>query len=166
MRPRKLLPRCQWDRGSSFGGFNETTEAASVVSRKPRKRILRFQWDRGSGFGGFNETVESFKKFQQHYFLPRKLVFSTKLRIKKFGFRSFKETAEADSAISMRPQKQIQRSQWDRGILCYTAEALVKTNIGSQFLLREIIAKKIHTYLAEIFDYEIADFVVSMTQSH
>jgi hypothetical protein len=40
--------------------------------------------------------------------------FQHKTMSEKFGFRGFNDTEEADSVVSMRPQKQIQRSQWDR----------------------------------------------------
>jgi hypothetical protein len=78
-------------------------------------------------------------------FLHRKVVFSTKLCLKKFGFLGLNETAkagsagglnetaeaDADSVVSMRVWKQIQWSQCDHGILCDTSEALVKTSINS-----------------------------------
>jgi hypothetical protein len=139
MRLRKRIQRSQCYGGSSFGSFNETAEAASVVSMRqwnplksfnniifPQKGsyqhktmskivwIPRSQWDHRSRFSGFNETTRS-------------------------GLRGLNETAESDSAVSMRPQeadsevsmrprkqiqqfqwdhrKRTQRSQWDRGSL-------------------------------------------------
>jgi hypothetical protein len=44
------------------------------------------------------------------------------------------ETVEVDSEASLRPWKQIQGFQWDRGILYDTSETFAKTIINSQFL--------------------------------
>jgi hypothetical protein len=115
----KRIRRFQWDPGSRF----------HTVSMWLRKRIRWFQWDRGSGFGVFSETMESLKKTSTTLFFLRKVVFSIKLCFKKFGFHCLNETAEGDSAMSMRPRKQIQRSQCDHGSgfwgLNETAESFV-----------------------------------------
>jgi hypothetical protein len=50
------------------------------------------------------------------------------------GFLGISETAEEDSAVSIRLRKQNMRFQWDREILYDTAEAFLKTIIGSHFL--------------------------------
>jgi hypothetical protein len=60
---------------------------------RPQKRLPLFQWDRGI-----------LKKTSTTLFLHRKVVFSTKLRLKSLA-----------SAVSMRPRKQIRRSQRNRG---------------------------------------------------
>jgi hypothetical protein len=53
----------------------------------------------------------------------REVVFNSKLSLKKFGLRGLIETAEAHLVVSM-----------THGILYDTAEASVKTMIGSEFL--------------------------------
>jgi hypothetical protein len=115
LKPFRIWIRNRWEIRD-----NRLKLSASAVSMRPRKRIPGFQWGRGSGFGGFNKTEESsyrgiLNKISTTLFLHRKVVFSTKLRKKKFGFRGLVETVEADLAVSMRPRKRIQRSQWDRG---------------------------------------------------
>jgi hypothetical protein len=69
-----------------FHGLIETAEAASAVSYRLPKPLPRSHIDRGSGFGGLIEIGESLKKFQQTLFIHRKVVFCTKLCLKKFGF--------------------------------------------------------------------------------
>jgi hypothetical protein len=101
IRLRMPLPRFQWDRGSGFLGFNQTVEAASM---RPQKRLRRFQWDCGI-----------LKKISTTLILHRKVDFRTKLSLKKFDFHGLHETAEADSAVSMRLRKRIERCQWEGG---------------------------------------------------
>jgi hypothetical protein len=97
MRPHKVLPQFQWDRGSWFGGFIETTDVAFVVSMRtwmrPRNPLKNFS----------------------NIIFPQKGSFHHKLCFKKFCFRGLNETAEAYSPVSMRPGKRIQRYQWVRG---------------------------------------------------
>jgi hypothetical protein len=50
----------------------------------------------------------SFKKKTSTQFFLRKLVYTTKLFLKKFGFRDLNETLEADSVVLI--MTQIQRS--------------------------------------------------------
>jgi hypothetical protein len=49
-----------------------------------------------------------------HQIGTRYLSFPHKTMSEKFGFRIFNDTAEADSEVSMRLRKRIQRSQWDQ----------------------------------------------------
>jgi hypothetical protein len=102
---------------------------------KPWKQLQRLQWDCGGGFGGFNETGESLKKFPQHYLYPERwfsaqnyvlksLASAVSMRPQKrirrsqlnrrSGFSSVNETAEADSAVSMRPRN----PWWHSGSPC------------------------------------------------
>jgi hypothetical protein len=161
MRLQKLLLRFQCNRRSRFRSFNETAEADLAVSLRPRKRLPRFQWDCGIWFGGFIETAEvasmvSMRPRKQlwriqldcgiliktYIIFPRKGSFQHKTMFKtvwlwrdcRSGFSGINETVEADSAVSMRQRKRLLLSQWDCGILCDTAEALAKMNIGFQFL--------------------------------
>jgi hypothetical protein len=99
-----------------FRSLNVTAEAASAVSMWPRKQLPRFQWDRGILIKNFSII-----------FLRQIGSFQHKTMSEKFGSLGFNETAEADSAVSIRPRKHIQWSQWDRrsGFGCFneTAEA-------------------------------------------
>jgi hypothetical protein len=85
----------------------------SAASMRLQKWMLWFHRNRRNGFRGLNETTESFMILRKPSWKRRS------------GCCGFIETAEADSAP---------RSQWDYGILYDTAEAFVKTIIGSQFL--------------------------------
>jgi hypothetical protein len=129
LRPRKRLPRFKWDCESWFGGFIETVEVASMVSMRPRKQLLRFQLDCGI-------LIKTYIIFPWKGSFQHKTMFKTVWlwRDRRSGFSGINETAEADSAVSMRQWKWLLISQWDWGILWDTAEALAKMNIGSQFL--------------------------------
>jgi hypothetical protein len=98
IRLHKLPPQFQWDRGSSFGGFIETAEAAIVVSMR--------MWMR---------PRNPLKIPSATLFFLRKVVFIIKLCLKKFCFCGLIETAEAYSAVSMRSGTRIQRYQWVHG---------------------------------------------------
>jgi hypothetical protein len=63
-------------------------------------RLPQSDRDRRSSFRSLIETAESLKKFSTTLFIHRKVVFCTKLCLKKFGFHSLIETAEAASAVS------------------------------------------------------------------
>jgi hypothetical protein len=94
-----MRPRFQWGRRSGFGGFNETAEVASM---RQQKQLRQLQWDR-------RFHIKISKPLYSH----RKIVFSTKLCLKMFGFCCLNETTEVVSVVSMKPRKQIQRCQWD-----------------------------------------------------
>jgi hypothetical protein len=68
-----------------------------MVSMRPWKELWRFQLDCGILI-----------KTSATLFFLEKVVFSIKLCLKQFGCG---ETAEADSAVSMRPLKQLLLSQ-------------------------------------------------------
>jgi hypothetical protein len=83
-----------------FRGLNVTAEAATAVSMAPQKPILQFQLDRGILI-----------KTSTSYFFYQIGSFRHKTMSEKFGFCSFNDTVEADSAVSMRQRKRIHRSK-------------------------------------------------------
>jgi hypothetical protein len=109
-------------------GFPSVIED-SAVSMRPRKPLPQFQRDRISGFCGFNETAESgfptrtsrrIGSHIQHGFSPwiralrgnvwwknQGLKISWHCPFNMFGFCGFNETAETDSAFSMRRRRAI-----------------------------------------------------------
>jgi hypothetical protein len=132
MRLPKPLQQFQWG-----------PEADLVVSMRPWKRIQRLQWDSRSSFGGFNETTESIKKIFNNIIFTQKGSFQHKTTSKKVWLKGIRRSQWDRGSRS--GWKWIQRCQWDRGSgfsslnvtaesFCDTAETLVKTNFGSQFL--------------------------------
>jgi hypothetical protein len=111
----KPLPQFQWDCGSGFGGFNETTESLKSNIIFPQK-------------GSFSIKL-CFKKFGvRSLYDTAEADLAVSMRPRS-GFSGINETAEADSVALMRPQKPIQRSQWGHRSgfsgLNDTAESLV-----------------------------------------
>jgi hypothetical protein len=135
MRPWKQIRQFYWDRGSSFSGFSETEEADSAVSMKPQKSLGKWflalnSHKEGSFqyiFHGLTATAEfsmtpekDLGKWLLALNSRKKGSFQHKLCIKKVwlmrsqwdsrsGFGGLNDTAKANSAVSMRLQKQIQR---------------------------------------------------------
>jgi hypothetical protein len=121
---------------SGFRGLNVTAESIPAVSMRTRNQILRFQWDHRNQCRGLNETAETNDKNFQFYLrifgcsLPEPHNFSSRIPRSQWdqgiGFRGLNETAESVPTVSMRPQNQISRSQWDCGNFMTPRESLQK----------------------------------------
>jgi hypothetical protein len=103
MRPRKTLPRFQWDHGSGFGSFNETVEAASAVLMRSLNPLKNF-----------NKIIFTQKCSFQNKTSSKKVCLLRSLWDRGSGFGSLNETAEAGSAVSMRPRNPL----WHSGRPC------------------------------------------------
>jgi hypothetical protein len=110
------IPRSHWDRWIRFCGLIGSAESASAVSLRPLNPLPWIQWDCESQT--FLDIV-----------LCCKLPFCVKIVLLKFfdGLRSLIETAEAASAVSLKPPNPLPWPHWNCGsgfcCLILTAEA-------------------------------------------
>jgi hypothetical protein len=134
----KRIPRSHWDRWIPVRGLIETTESASAASLRPLNLLPRPHWDCRICFCGLIETKPN---FVLHSFVLKTTFLCENNVVKIFlnGFRRVIETAEAASAVSLKPPKRLPWSHWNRqscfGGLIETAELRpLKQAISNDYL--------------------------------